>query len=82
MMAEETPYAGVGVAHVLEIDRTIGITEREILIFAIEKTFLAGEGDDIVGVDAFHLRVVDIFQVFAADCIGTDSDRNGKGIVG
>ena len=66
-MAEETPHTGIGVAYILEVDGTIGITEGEVLVLAFIKAPLFRKTDDIGGIDAFHLRAVDLLEVLATD---------------
>ena len=67
MVAEEAPYAGVGIAHILEIDRAIGVAEREARVVAKVEAHFLGERDDIPSVDTLDKRVVDKkMQMFAA----------------
>ena len=67
MVAEKAPHAGVSIAHVLEVDRAIGITEREILILAIVETPFFSKTNDIGSIDTFHFGAVDLLEVLAAD---------------
>ncbi len=67
VVPEETPHAGVGVAHVFEIYGAIGIAEREILVLSVEKALFACQRDNVVGIDTFHFRIVYIFEALAAD---------------
>ena len=67
MVAEEAPHAGIGVAHILEVDGAVGIAEREIDVLAIEEAFLAGEGNHIKGIDTFHFGLVNFRELLAID---------------
>ncbi len=69
VMAEETPHTGIGIAHILEVDRTIGITEREVGIVATEKSKFACKRNHIVSINAFHFGTVYILQVLAANAL-------------
>ena len=69
VMAEEAPHTGIGIAHILKVDGTVGVAEREILVFAIEIAPFLGEADDIGGIDAFNLWVVDFLEALAADAV-------------
>jgi hypothetical protein len=62
MVAEETPHAGIGIAHILKIDGTVGIAERKLLVLAIEKTFLSGKRDYILGIETFHLGAMQMLE--------------------
>ena len=67
VMPEEAPYAGIGVAHVLEVDGAVGIAEGELSVGAAEEPHLAGETDYIGGVDALHLGTMYFFEAIAVD---------------
>ena len=58
VVTEEAPHAGIGIAHLREGDRAIGIAEAEVLVLTTEVAFLTGEGDDVLGVKAV-LRVLE-----------------------
>ena len=69
MVAEKTPHAGIGIAHVLKINRAIGITEREILVTSAKIAQLPCQRNHILGIHALHLRTIDMLQVAAADAL-------------
>ncbi len=69
VVAEEAPHAGVGIAHILEVDGAVGVAERELIVETVIKIFLAGKADHIPCVDALYLRLADILQMLAADAL-------------
>ena len=69
MMSEKAPHTGIGIAHILEVDGAVGITEGEVFVLAFEVAPFFGEADDIGGINAFHLRVVDFLEVLAANAV-------------
>ena len=69
VVTEETPHACIGITHILEVDGTVGVAEREVLVFSIEIAPFLGEADDIGGIDTFNLGVVDLLEVLAADAV-------------
>ena len=58
MMTEETPNTSICIPNILEIDRTIRITETEICIFSCEETHFTSKGNDIFRIHA----VLFVFQ--------------------
>ena len=54
--AEHAPHAGVAAANRAEIERAVGLAERELLVRAVEEAPLTGEGDDIGSIES--LRIV------------------------
>ena len=56
-------YAGFTITASAKIERRIGLSEAEVLVYSIEITFLAGKGNDIGRVHAVvlvvHIELVD-----------------------
>ena len=64
---EHGVHTGVAAADAAEGERCVSVAEGELLVLAVEPAASAGIGDDVGGIDAFHLGLIDVVHVHAAD---------------